>query len=147
LYQDRRSYEYLFLTERRKLLSEWVQKLPGGPLRVLDVGGCILPYRPLLKGREGSYLAVDPQVTGLVNVVAMGENLPFKDESFDLVLCTGMLCHAKDPARVVAEISHVPIPGGTLLRGVPAIHRYHAGMTAGDSSATGCGFCFLVSLT
>jgi SAM-dependent methyltransferase len=126
LYPDRRSCEYLFLTERRKLFSEWLQKLPEGPLRVLDVGGRIQPYRALLKGREGSYIAVDPQVTGLVNVVAVGENLPLKDESVDLVLCTGMLCYAKDPVRVIAEIRRVLIPGGTLLLGVPAMHPYHA---------------------
>lgn len=56
VYPDRRSCEYLFLTERRKLFSEWLQKLPERPLRVLDVGGRIQPYRPLLKEREGSYL-------------------------------------------------------------------------------------------
>ena len=39
-----------------------------------------------------------------MNVVAVGENLPLKDESIDLVFCTGMLRHAKDPVRVIAEI-------------------------------------------
>jgi SAM-dependent methyltransferase len=126
LYPDRRSCEYLFLTERRKLFSEWMQRLPEGALRVLDVGGRIQPYRPLLKGREESYLAVDPQVTGLVNVVAVGENLPFKNESIDFVLYAGMLGYAKDPVRVIAEIRRVLIPGGTLLLGAPAMHPYHA---------------------
>jgi len=81
-----------------------------------------------------------------VNVVAVGENLPLKDESIDLVFCTGMLRHAKDPVRVIAEIRRVLIPGGTLLLRVPAIHPIMLRMTARDSSPTGCGFCFPVSL-
>jgi SAM-dependent methyltransferase len=38
---------------------------------------------------------------------ASGENLPFEDRSFDLVLSFGLLHHVPDPAPVVAEMMRV----------------------------------------
>lgn len=43
--------------------------------------------------------------------------LPFADRSFDAALLMGALCHAADPAQVLAEAARVLEPGG-LLAGV-----------------------------
>ncbi len=43
-----------------------------------------------------------------------GENLPFKDETFDCVVSSLTLCSVSDPPRVLAEIWRVLRPGGTL---------------------------------
>ena len=51
---------------------------------MLDVGGRIQPYRVLLPGIR--YLAIDLQVTPLVDVVANAERIPFCKQEFDLVL-------------------------------------------------------------
>jgi SAM-dependent methyltransferase len=120
--------DYLALTGRRNLISAWLQDNLSGndSLRVIDVGGRIQPYRPLLEGRLRTYIAVDPQVTGLVDAVAVGEDLPFGDESFDLAFCTGVLCYVEDPARVIAEIHRVLRSGGMLLLSVPAFFLFHA---------------------
>ncbi|WP_068077564.1 class I SAM-dependent methyltransferase [Novosphingobium lentum] len=44
-----------------------------------------------------------------------GEDIPFGDERFDTVVCTYTLCSVDDPARVLAELRRVLVPGGTLL--------------------------------
>lgn len=46
--------------------------------------------------------------------VASGEALPFPDSSFDIVLCDNVVDHAEDPARIVAEMVRVLVPGGLL---------------------------------
>ncbi|MGH8728245.1 MAG: class I SAM-dependent methyltransferase, partial [Burkholderiales bacterium] len=100
--------------------------MPQQELRVLDVGGRLQPYRPLLEGRTKIYFGVDPVFEGMLDVAAVGERLPFSDESFDLVICTQVLNYASDPARVIAEIHRILKPGAYLYLSAPAIFpRYH----------------------
>jgi SAM-dependent methyltransferase len=121
-----RNPDYLVLTERRRLLATWIETLPKEPLQVLDVGGRIQPYRPLLEGRLGTYVAVDPLATKLVSAVAVGEQLPFGSGCFDLVICTQVLCYCTNPALFVKEIHRVLKPAGALLLSTPAIFPKHA---------------------
>ncbi|HXF47118.1 MAG TPA: class I SAM-dependent methyltransferase [Burkholderiaceae bacterium] len=58
---------------------------------------------------------------GLVEVVGIGESLPFRDASFDLVICTQVLNYVSSPPRVIGEIHRVLKPGGTLYLSTPAI--------------------------
>jgi SAM-dependent methyltransferase len=46
--------------------------------------------------------------------VADVQELPFADESFDVVLASHMLYHAPDRPRALAEIRRVLVPGGVL---------------------------------
>src|SRR5438067_483792 len=78
LYPSLWNPDYLVLNERRRHFSEWVQRVHGDSLSVLDVGGRIQPYRPLVEGRLQRYIAIDPLPTGLVDAVAVGERLPFR---------------------------------------------------------------------
>jgi ubiquinone/menaquinone biosynthesis C-methylase UbiE len=48
-------------------------------------------------------------------VAAAGEALPFRDDSFDTVLCTLVLCSVDRPDAVAAEIRRVMTPSGSLL--------------------------------
>ncbi|HKQ54154.1 MAG TPA: class I SAM-dependent methyltransferase [Pyrinomonadaceae bacterium] len=55
-------------------------------------------------------------------VNAAGEDLPFADECFDLVICMDVLEHVADPEKLVAEISRCLKPGG--LCQLTAINRF-----------------------
>lgn len=46
---------------------------------------------------------------------ADGENLPFADESFDLVFSWGVIHHTTDMQKALAELVRVCRPGGTLV--------------------------------
>lgn len=46
---------------------------------------------------------------------APAEAMPFPDASFDAVVCTLVLCTVDDPAKALAEIHRVLVPGGTLV--------------------------------
>lgn len=46
---------------------------------------------------------------------AHAEQLPFRDESFDAVVCTLVLCTVRDPMRALAEVRRLLKPRGRLL--------------------------------
>jgi SAM-dependent methyltransferase len=52
-------------------------------------------------------------------VVADGEALPFRPDSFDVVICTGVLEHVLDPLPVVHEVKRVLVAGGRFFLLVP----------------------------
>jgi SAM-dependent methyltransferase len=115
----------IILQERRRHFEDWIERLPARPLDVVDVGGRIQPYRDLMDGRLKSYVAVDPQIEGLTDVVAIGESLPFRDSVFDFAICTQVITYASDPNALVAEIHRVLKRGGALFLTVPAFFPEH----------------------
>jgi len=88
---------------------------------VLDIGGRLQPYRPLLGTRTKRYVAVDLQMTPLVNVGAAAEALPFQDAQFDFVICTQVFEYLPDPGQAVAEIKRVLRQGGVLFLSAPSV--------------------------
>ena len=59
-------------------------------------------------------------------VAAVGESLPFPDQSFDIVLCDNVVDHAESPSRIVRELSRILRPGGLLYFTVNVHHRVYA---------------------
>ncbi len=54
---------------------------------------------------------------GINPVQGVGEALPFRAQSFDLVLIVVTLCFVRDPAAVLSESARVLVPGGHLVLG------------------------------
>jgi SAM-dependent methyltransferase len=122
LYPSLTNPSWLVLRRRREIFRKWLARVDGRDLDVLDVGGRIQPYRPLLQGRLHRYLAIDARQTPLVNIVARGEQMPLASGQFDLVICTQVLEYVPEPGTVIAEIHRVLKPGGCLLLSVPAVY-------------------------
>jgi SAM-dependent methyltransferase len=120
LYPSLTNPSWLVLRKRRKIFQKWIVRLEGRELDVLDVGGRIQPYRPLLEGRLRRYTAIDLRRTPLVDIVSCGELLPFRSEQFDLIICTQVLEYVPDPRLIIAEIHRVLKPGGSLFMSSPA---------------------------
>lgn len=106
---------FLTLRSRRLIFSRWAKRFAGMNMKVLDVGGRLQPYRPLLVGRIDKYIAVDLVRSPFVDVIADGELLPFRRESFDLIIATQVLEYVRDPRNAVRQIHEVLKPGGVLL--------------------------------
>jgi SAM-dependent methyltransferase len=58
-------------------------------------------------------------------VAAAGENLPFEDASFDVVLCDNVVDHAESPRQIVEELARVLAPGGLLYFEVNVHHPFY----------------------
>jgi SAM-dependent methyltransferase len=59
-------------------------------------------------------------------VAAVGEQLPFPNSSFDVVLCDNVVDHAESPKQIVAELVRILKPGGFLYFTVNFHHRVYA---------------------
>jgi ubiquinone/menaquinone biosynthesis C-methylase UbiE/uncharacterized membrane protein len=102
---------------------------PKGPGQsLLDVGGgtgylasCVADRyaRVVVSDLSPGMLRV-ARSRNLETVEASAMELPFKDEEFDVVLCTDALHHIKEIERALSEMCRVLKPGGTLL-----IHEFH----------------------
>jgi len=121
LHPSLRNPNWLILRHRRQIFEAGLDRLAGSALCVLDIGGRLQPYRPLLGTRAKSYVAVDLQMTPLVNVGGAAEALPFRDEQFDFVICTQVFEYLPDPGLAVAEIKRVLCKGGVLFLSVPSV--------------------------
>lgn len=64
--------------------------------------------------------------TQAATIAAAGEQLPFHDQSFDVVLCDNVVDHAESPARIVGELARILKPGGLLYFTVNVHHPVYA---------------------
>ncbi len=129
-------YDAFMAVAERTGLGRWRAWLAGGAAgRVLDLGcgtGRNLPYY-----RRGTATGADPSAQNLARarrraavplVRARAEALPFKDGSFDTVVCGLVLCSVEDPAAALAELRRVLAPEGSLrlLEHVRSRHPWEA---------------------
>ncbi len=96
---------------------------------ILDVGCGLKPYRFLFKTEN--YLGIDIETGGHSNQEKHvdkfydGENIPFDDRSFDVVICTQVLEHAYKPEKIIAECSRVLRPDGKIFISMPFVYPEH----------------------
>lgn len=116
---------------REKL--EQVKPIPADA-RVLEVGsgahGLIFYFeaaeRVGVDPLADHYAELFPAWQGRVPTIAAGgEELPFADSSFDVVLCDNVVDHATSPRRIVEEIARVLAPGGLLYFTVNVHHPFY----------------------
>ncbi|MCK5535625.1 MAG: class I SAM-dependent methyltransferase [Bacteroidales bacterium] len=69
---------------------------------------------------------VDIFVYDNVNVVCDIENLPFKDNSVDIILNIAVLEHVPNPYKVIEEIYRVLKPNGIVYTAFPFMQGFHA---------------------
>ena len=59
-------------------------------------------------------------------IAAAGESLPFRDKSFDVVLCDNVVDHAESPSKIVSELTRILAPGGLFYFTVNIHHPVYA---------------------
>ena len=131
--------EFLFERVKGRLL-DWVEPAPDQT--VLDVGCGAGYFMNLVRGKyleksiipfmagiemstfQLSYMARRMEKDGVSDVVgikANAEHLPFPDKSFDLVTCSEVLEHIRNPQRALSEMRRVLKPSGVLLLSTPSM--------------------------
>lgn len=102
-----------------------------GGAKLLDVGcgvGKLIRYGPF---PGATFVGLDIRLSSLemarqqayqhLVVGDAGRDLPFEDESFDIVVCNHVLEHLHQPEALIQEARRVLRPGGLLLVGVPMV--------------------------
>lgn len=79
--------------------------------RTLDLGAQNGPYAAHFPRR----VAMDLKPSSGIHLRGDAHTLPFRDASFDVVLCTEVLEHLPEPQRAIDEMFRVLTPGGQLL--------------------------------
>lgn len=91
--------------------------------RVLDAGAGECGYKEFFKNQH--YTAVDlcqGDITwdySCIDAACNLETLPFKDNTFDTIICTQVLEHVREPAAVLKEFQRVLKPGKKLYLSAP----------------------------
>jgi SAM-dependent methyltransferase len=116
----------------RAPLAEWLRQQAvelgarfGGEARLLDVGCGSLPYAEFFAGTVSEYIGLDFVENPRAQLRGAAEALPVEDASFDIVLCTQVLEHCDDPAKVVSELRRVTREGGRVLASTHGVQVYH----------------------
>jgi len=93
--------------------------------KILDVGSGDGTFLRMLEGKYKvcfdialDYLKVAKE-SGLVVVAGDAEFLPFKSQSFDIIICSDVLEHVLHPDKVIAHFKKILSPNGKLYIVVP----------------------------
>ncbi len=98
--------------------------------RILDIGCGNRPMVALL-GSDTAYVGLDYPAThakgyaGRPDVFGDGQALPFRTESFDVVMALDVLEHLPSPDRCVREATRVLRSGGQLILQTPFLYPLH----------------------
>ncbi len=121
-----------------RLITTEIELEPGA--RALDVGCNTGPMLIPLRQRGYDVVGIDISADDVQQAerylcernlpagrlsVGDGTRLPFRDQSFDLVLLIDILEHTDRPERIVSEARRLLVPGGIVIATVPwAYHPY-----------------------
>jgi SAM-dependent methyltransferase len=124
---SRWQYDYLTLSRLARDIDALVLEAPAGTsgARALDLGADKSPYRELLASRQYSVETLDISRDGGADHAGTAEATGLPDASFDLVLCTQVLEHCKNPWAAVREIHRILKPGGHLIASAPHVWFFH----------------------
>lgn len=119
-------------TRSKKNYADIAERLAGiNRPRILIIGGSIdgqgifalkerLPKEAVLVESD---VAHGPNT----NIIIDAHTIPFKDDSFDLVIAQAVLEHVLDPFQCVKEIHRVLKPGGMVYAETPFMQQVHGG--------------------
>lgn len=95
----------------------------------LDIGCGENPY--IFHKHLNNYIGMDIDISILKKVsqnlpnvsliCASGSHAPFKDATFNLIICTEVLEHLKNPEEMISEISRVLTKGGKAIISIPSL--------------------------
>lgn len=121
--------ESWLISERDAILNRWLDRLPAGRKKVLEVGCGNASNLRLLAARraDADCWALDSspeaiaRVKGEIPNAVLGDCLrtPFKDGEFDLIYSGGLMEHFPDENPFVAEMRRILRPGGLVVTFVP----------------------------
>lgn len=116
-------WDYLGMKPLLRELKQFVTILPK-QYTLLDLGCGTKPYQTLFTGAT-EYIGLDIVPGPKVDIVGEAWNLPFADNSFDVLISTQVLEHTRDLEQTIKEIQRVMKPGGHIFISAPFAFAEH----------------------
>ncbi len=91
----------------------------------LDLGAGDGSSRKMLEGFGYRWVGLDIIKNKGLSIVGDGCNLPFQNETFDIVISIAVLEHIRDPWRAMAEINRIIKPEGRFMGTVAFLEPFH----------------------
>lgn len=107
---ERHRLFWLYLKNETNFFSENLRVLHFAPEQAF--------YKPFRKMKNLTYTTTDLN-SPIADVKADICKLPFKDDSYDFIICNHVLEHIPDDAKAMQELFRVLAPGGTAILQVP----------------------------
>ncbi len=93
--------------------------------KVVDIGCGYGRNRVIVENAGGIWTGVEPFEGGAHTVVGDAENLPFKDNTFDVAIMDAVLEHIPDVGKAFSEVARVLKPGGIFIGYVAFMECFH----------------------
>ncbi len=97
--------------------------------KLLDLGCGKKPYKHIYDKYLNESLGIDvettPHMKQYIDKFYDGKNIPFDNETFDVVLCTEVLEHVEEPEKFLKEIHRVLKKNGKVIITVPFLQLLH----------------------
>ena len=100
------------------------KNINGDHINVLDFGCGMKPFSKYFS-KSDSYIGLDIYLGEVVDVVYDGNQIPFSDNSFDLIISSSVLEHVEDINTCISEAYRVLKPNGKFISVVPFINHVH----------------------
>lgn len=110
----------MFQKITRKHLEQFLARHASKAL-TLDIGSGGSSYGRFFPNRIS--IDIDPKRSP--DVVGDAHDLPFSDEEFEMILCTEVLEHIKDPRRAITEMKRVLKSDGVLVLTTRFVYPIH----------------------
>ncbi len=104
--------------------KEFIDLIPKGSGYLLDYA-CGGGARKLCEQKGYNYIGVDYFNDYGVTVIAHGENLPFKDNTYSVVTSSAVMEHIPNPWRACSEICRVLKTDGYYVGSTAFLYPYH----------------------
>lgn len=117
-------YSYIMTRFSRRVLNQILKLIPRkGKLKILDLGCGYKPFRSLFPGAK--YVGVDISLNSYADVIADNQNLPFKDNIFDVIIITEVLEHCHNEYLVISELRRVAKNKALVYLTIPFMFPLH----------------------
>ena len=96
-------------------------------ISILDLGCGDMPFKAFFLGISEKFIGIDNDPNSQADIIQdISEALPFKSNSFDLVILSEVLEHLEEPLRVIENIKRILKNDGFLFISSPFAFPIHA---------------------
>jgi len=106
-----------------KILSKYLREYVNG--RVLEIGAGGNYLKENFSQNSNDWISTDYDLRASIDLRCDAMSLPFKSETFHVVVCVDVLEHVEDPVLMMKEISRVLVKGGVLILSTPFFFYLH----------------------